>query len=101
MAMLFGVVANGLGQMFISPLQAVIQNNSPAASRSLFGAIFLLVNNLIGAGCGPLYVGVVSDRLAAHGSTAPLAGGLMALVPVALVAAVVLWQVARRLRQEG
>lgn len=101
MAMVFGVFANALGQMFVSPLQAIVQNTSPPASRSLFSAIFLLVNNLIGAGFGPLYVGMVSDRMAAGGSAAPLAGGLLALVPVLLLAAWLLWRVGTRLKREA
>lgn len=90
-------VAISTSLMVQTPLTTIIINRSPPASRSLNGALFVLFNNLIGIGLGPLYVGMVSDHLAAGGFAEPLAGGLAALAPVSLVAAAVHWRVSRRL----
>lgn len=96
-ALAFGLLAIGLSQMFLAPLLTIVQNNSPAEHRSLYSALFLLVNNLIGAGFGPLYVGMISDRFVAGMGNMSLAAGIAALLPVALVAVFAQWRVSRLL----
>lgn len=71
---------------FLAPAIAVVQAYAPPQQATVFGSIYLLANNLVGAGLGPLYVGTVSDFFkASHGSNA-LTYGMLALVPVMALA---------------
>lgn len=72
---------------FLAPMLALVQNRAPADRRSLFTATFLLVNNLLGAGIGPLIVGIASDAAKPYFGEDALRIGLLALAPMALVAA--------------
>jgi MFS family permease len=42
---------------------ALIQSEAPVSQRSMWAAITLLINNLIGLGLGPFAVGAISDAL--------------------------------------
>jgi MFS family permease len=83
------LVANGLNILWLGPVTNAVQHLAPQRMRASASASFLLINNLIGLGVGPLLIGVVSDHLkgrygveslryAAIGSTAfyLVAGGL-------------------------
>jgi hypothetical protein len=91
--------------VFLAPAVTCVQNRSGAESRSVNGALFLFVNNLVGAGFGPLYVGSISDwaneRQIAPFDLAPLTLGLLACVPVLLIAATLQANNARLLARES
>lgn len=71
---------------FLAPAIAVVQAYAPPLQATVFGSIYLLANNLVGAGLGPLYVGTVSDAFkASHGADA-LTYGMLALIPVMALA---------------
>lgn len=72
--------------LFLAPAVAVVQAYAPAHQATVFGSIYLLANNLVGSGLGPLYVGTISDYFKASQGTAALGFGLMALVPVMALA---------------
>jgi predicted MFS family arabinose efflux permease len=71
---------------FLAPAIAVVQAYAPPHQATVFGSIYLLANNLVGAGLGPLYVGTVSDAFKAAHGTGALAYGMLALIPVILCA---------------
>jgi MFS family permease len=71
-----------LTNIYLAPALTIIQNNVPARHRSTAGALFLFALNLIGLGLGPLFVGVMSDHLAAQGDSHSLRGALQWLAPV-------------------
>ncbi len=71
-----------LTNIYLAPALTVIQNNVPARHRSTAGAMFLFTLNIIGLGLGPLFVGSMSDYLAAHGDPHSLRGALQWLAPV-------------------
>ena len=74
--------------VYLAPSLAIVQNRTPAHYRATVSAFLLLVLNLVGLGCGPLFVGMVSDRLApAHGE-ASLALAIQWLAPFAILAAI-------------
>src|SRR3546814_1556840 len=58
-SMLLWTLPVALAATFLAPAVTLIQNIAPVAQRSVFGAIYLLANNLVGLGVGPLYVGMV------------------------------------------
>ncbi|MEO7365611.1 MAG: MFS transporter [Sphingomicrobium sp.] len=89
-AWLLLLVPNGLNILWLGPVTTAVQHLVPRHMRATASASFLLINNLIGIGIGPLLFGGLSDalkasygveslRYAAIGCTAfyLLAGGLM------------------------
>lgn len=73
--------------MYTAPALALVQNLSPVASRATVTALLLLGFNLVGLGCGPLAIGMLSDALAAQQAADPLRIALLWTAPVCLVAA--------------
>ena len=86
-----------LAQMFLAPMLAIVQNSSPHNQRSTSSALYLFMNNLIGSGLGPLYVGTISDCAKPRFGDASLSVGLLAIIPVALIAAFGQWRIGVRL----
>ena len=83
---LFGITL-GLSVFYLAPSVAAVQQLTPPDQRSTASALMLLCLNLIGLGCGPLYIGKISDlALATHG-TESLRIALYALTPMFLLAA--------------
>lgn len=91
--------------LFLAPAVTCVQNRSPNQSRSVNGALFLFVNNLVGAGFGPLYVGWISDRAREFAwaplGLAPLTIGLAACIPILLIAATLQARNMRLLRRDA
>jgi Arabinose efflux permease len=61
-AMFFGVTF--FGPAMIGPLSTVIQGVAKVRMRAFAPAVISMVFNLVGVGCGPLTVGLLSDALA-------------------------------------
>lgn len=75
------LIGNALNILWLGPVTTAVQHLVPRPMRATASASFLLINNLIGLGVGPLLIGHVSDllkksygveslRYAAVGSTA-------------------------------
>lgn len=60
----FYTLAYGLSVMWLGPIVAGVQGLVRPANRAAASAMFLLINNLIGIGFGPLLFGMASDSLA-------------------------------------
>lgn len=73
--------------IYLAPALATVQNRSPAHHRATASALLLLLLNLVGLGCGPLFVGMVSDHLAPAYGAASLGVALRWLAPFAILAA--------------
>jgi MFS family permease len=84
-ALLFVTIPSLLNTMYLAPALSVVQNAVAPARRTMAGAIFLLVLNLIGLGGGPVYVGMISDRAREHYGDHSLVIGYAALIPVLLL----------------
>ena len=94
----FGV-ALGLSIFYLAPSVAIVQQVVPPAQRRTASALLLLFLNLIGLGCGPLFVGVVSGlALPGHGSQS-LRIAFYALAPMFAAAALANLAAARALRR--
>jgi MFS family permease len=74
-------IPQGLTFMYLAPAVAVIQNLVPAERRTTASALLLFVLNLFAVGCGPLYVGAVSDWAKPYYGVESLRIALYALVP--------------------
>jgi predicted MFS family arabinose efflux permease len=97
LSLLFWLVPVAGAVSFTVPQIALIQSIAPVAQRGVFGAMFLFVINLIGAGLGPVYVGMISDRLKPIWGVQSLSFGLAACLPVMLIAAGGHYLVSRKL----
>lgn len=84
-----------LNATFLAPMLAMVQEVSTPARRSVYSALFLMINNLTGAGLGPLFVGMVSDFAMRQGSEQPLQIAMLALAPMFVVAAIMHFAVSR------
>lgn len=62
-AMVVHVLSTFVGSMPNGPLMALVQNELPREQRVLGSSFFLLTMTLLGAGGGPLIIGVASDML--------------------------------------
>lgn len=82
---------------FLAPNVTIIQNEAAASQRALFGALFLFANNLIGAGLGPLYVGVISDYLKPSQGNAALGFAIAGCLPVLVLASAAQFLVSQKL----
>lgn len=94
----FGLVL-GLSIFYLAPSVAVVQALTPPDQRSTASAMLLLFVNLLGLGCGPLFVGVVSDGVVAEQGTESLRIAFYALVPAFLFAGAANLASARMLRR--
>lgn len=90
-ALAFAFPSVVLLSMFLAPAVTCVQNRSLPENRAVNAALFLFINNLVGAGLGPTYVGWISDLAKGAGwmplGLPPLGIGLFACIPVLLIAA--------------
>jgi len=81
--------------MYTAPSLALVQNLSPVKARATVTALLLLAFNLVGLGCGPLAIGMLSDALAARQMADPLRTALLATAPISVLAALGYFAVSR------
>jgi MFS family permease len=62
-AWIFLVLPNGLNIFWMGPVTNAVQHLVPRHMRATASGSFLLINNLLGLGIGPLLMGFLSDRL--------------------------------------
>jgi MFS family permease len=74
-------IPQGLTFTYLAPAVAVVQNLTPPSRRSTASAMLLFVLNLLAVGCGPLYVGAVSDWAKPTYGVESLRIALFALIP--------------------
>lgn len=100
-AIAFLAVPTFLNYFYLTPAVTLVQNSVPATQRTLAGATLLLIMNLIGLGCGPTWVGAVSDWVRADYPTNSLQIAFYSLVPFYVLAVVLHLMLARRLKAGG
>jgi MFS family permease len=97
LSLVFLTVLALLGNAYLAPALALVQNAAPPSQRSVAGASLLFLLNLIGLGGGPLFVGRVSDIARAHGTAQPLLIAFAALIPVIVLTIILYMLVAASL----
>jgi MFS family permease len=94
------LVGNAVNILWLGPVVTAVQHLAPARMRSTASGSFLLVNNLIGLGVGPLLIGRVSDALkSTYGADALRAAAVGGTV-FYLVASILMFLASKRLRKE-
>ena len=85
-AMAFLVVPLVLKSVYLVPALALLQNRTPSHYRATASAVMLFLLNLIGLGCGPLFIGIVSDYLEPRYGVMALGYSLNWLAPFMVLA---------------
>jgi MFS family permease len=91
------LIPNALNILWLGPVTTAVQHLVPAPMRATASASFLLINNLIGLGVGPMLIGFLSDQFKARLGTEALRYAAVSVVGFYVVAAVLMMFAVRRL----
>jgi predicted MFS family arabinose efflux permease len=94
------LIPNALNILWIGPVTTAVQHLVPRRMRATASASFLLINNLIGLGVGPLLIGRLSDALKASYGTEALRYAAVASTAFYLLAALLMLLCVKRLRTD-
>ncbi|MEO8547999.1 MAG: MFS transporter [Sphingomicrobium sp.] len=94
------LVPNALNILWLGPVTTAVQHLVPRHMRATASASFLLINNLIGIGIGPLLFGRISDALKASYGVESLRYAAVGCTAFYLVAGALMLIAARRLRSD-
>jgi predicted MFS family arabinose efflux permease len=92
------LVGNALNILWLGPVVTAVQHLVPPRMRATASASFLLINNLIGLGVGPLLIGRLSDSLKHSYGVDALRDAAVACTGFYLLAALLMLQCVKRLR---
>jgi predicted MFS family arabinose efflux permease len=92
------LIGNAMNILWLGPVITAVQHLVPRAMRSTASASFLLINNLIGLGVGPLLMGRLSDALKATYGIDALRNAAVACLAFYLLAALLMFLSVRSLR---
>lgn len=92
------LVGNALNILWLGPVTTAVQHLVPQPMRATASASFLLINNLIGLGVGPLLMGRLSDALKATYGVDSLRIAAVGCTAFYLVAAVLMLIAVNKLR---
>ncbi len=90
-----------LGAMYVGPMFSVVQGVTPPHMRATASAVLLFVVSMIGAGLGPLSIGLLNDHVFGpiYGQHA-IRYSMLVMGCLGGFASLLFWQAARDLRQE-
>jgi MFS family permease len=92
------LIPNALNILWLGPVTTAVQHLVPKQMRATASASFLLINNLVGLGVGPLLIGRLSDTLKHQYGTEALRYAAVACTSFYLLAALLMFLCGRRLR---
>jgi predicted MFS family arabinose efflux permease len=92
------LIGNAMNILWLGPVITAVQHLVPRAMRSTASASFLLINNLIGLGVGPLLMGRLSDALKATYGIDALRNAAVACLAFYLLAALLMFLSVKSLR---
>ena len=92
------LIPNALNILWLGPVVTAVQHLVPQRMRATASASFLLINNLIGLGVGPLLIGRISDALKASYGAESLRYAAVGCTAFYLLAALLMFFAAKRLR---
>jgi MFS family permease len=94
------LIPNALNILWLGPVTTAVQHLVPQPMRSTASASFLLINNLIGLGIGPMLIGALSEMFKESYGAEALRYASVAVVAFYLVAAFLMLLAVRRLRED-
>lgn len=87
-----------LGYVYTGPALALAQNLAPPRMRATTASILMLAINLFGGGCGPLFVGIMSDVIVSQQAGESLRIAMLWLLLPCLGASAAFYALSRTLR---
>jgi len=98
----FALIAIGTisGALTFAPLFAAIQTLVPSRMRAVSVALLYFAGNLVGAGLGPLAVGILSQAFQPYVGSASLRCALIAMCPGYLLSGWYFWRASRTVAQD-
>jgi MFS family permease len=94
------LIPNALNILWLGPVATAVQHLVARPMRSTASASFLLINNLIGLGAGPLLIGALSEGLKASYGIEALRYAAMAATGFDLLAALLMLLATRSLKRD-
>ena len=94
------LIPNALNILWLGPVTTAVQHLVQQPMRATASACFLLINNLIGLGVGPILIGALSELFKERFGTEALRYAAVSVVGFYLVAAILMLFAVRRLRQD-
>lgn len=94
------LIPNALNILWLGPVTTAVQHLVPPPMRATASASFLLINNFIGLGIGPLLIGHISDQLRATQGADSLRYAAVGCTTFYLFAALLMLFAVRRLRTD-
>jgi hypothetical protein len=92
------LIPNILNILWLAPVTTAVQHLVPRRMRATASASFLLVTNLIGLGIGPTLIGALSELFKGRFGTEALRYAAVSVVGFYLIAAILMFVAARRIR---
>jgi len=92
------LIPNALNILWLGPVTTAVQHLVPQRMRATASASFLLINNLVGLGIGPLLIGRLSDALKQAYGVEALRYAAVACTSFYLLAAILMLLCVSRLR---
>jgi predicted MFS family arabinose efflux permease len=93
------LIPNALNILWLGPVTTAMQHLAPRQMRATASASFLLINNLIGIGVGPLLMGMISDALKSTYGVDALRYAVVGCLGFYLLAALLMLLAVRPLRR--
>ena len=94
------LIPNALNILWLGPVSTAVQHLVERPMRATASACFLLINNFIGLGVGPLLIGAISEALKMRLGVDSLRYATIAVLGFYLVAAALMWAASRRLARD-
>jgi predicted MFS family arabinose efflux permease len=91
------LIPNALNILWLGPVITAVQHLVPRPFRSTASASFLLINNLIGLGIGPVLIGALSDEFKTRFGSEALRYAAVSVVGFYFLAALLMMLAARHL----
>ena len=100
LAWLLLLLPNALNILWLGPVTTAVQHLVDRPMRATAAASFLLINNFVGLGIGPLLIGGISESLRSTYGVESLRYAAIAVLGFYLVAALLMWAASRRLARD-
>ena len=94
------LIPNALNILWLGPVTTAVQHLVPQPMRATASASFLLINNLVGLGIGPLLIGALSGMFTERFGTEALRYAAVSVLGFYLLAALLMAFAVKRLRTD-
>ena len=94
------LIPNALNILWLGPVTTAVQHLVPQPMRATASASFLLINNLIGLGVGPLLIGTLSVMFTERFGSEALRYAAVSVVGFYVLAAILMLIAVRRMRED-